>query len=108
MARIKKPKPHLGQHYIKAWREFRGLTQEQLGSRVDLSRTQLSRIENFEQPYSQPLLEALAHALMCEPADLIMRDPNSEVWSIMDTLRSVKPEDMPKVMEILEVFRKAS
>jgi hypothetical protein len=51
----------------------------------------LSQIERGEYAYNQDTLEALADALSCEPADLIMRNPADPEapWSIWERL---KPE----------------
>lgn len=72
------------------------------------SKSTLSRIENAQQPYSQPILEALAWALNCEPQDLIMRDPRSDAWSIWDTIQHLPEEDRAQVARIIGTFRKAS
>ena len=79
----------LKRHFLKEWREFRELDQEQAASRLDLSRTQLSKIENRRSPYSQGLLEAAAEAYNCTVADLLMRNPlNKDApWSLYETLR---------------------
>jgi transcriptional regulator with XRE-family HTH domain len=80
------------QIFVKQWREFRGLSQEQLASRIDdMSAAQLSRIENAKQPYTQDFLEAAAEALQTDVASLLMRDPSKEdpndpnsIWSLWD------------------------
>jgi transcriptional regulator with XRE-family HTH domain len=96
MAR-KPPKPR---HFIRSWRKHRGLTLEQLADRVDTTHASLSRIERGLQPYNQYMLEALADALRCEPADLIMRDPLQEdsIWSIWS---QVPPETRPVVVNMM-------
>ena len=38
----------------------------------------MSQLEGGFTSYTQPMLEALAEILQCEPADLITRAPNSE------------------------------
>lgn len=80
----------LGPNSIRAWREHRGLTLERLAERVDSTAATISRIERGQRPYSQPLLEALAEALGCEPSDLVMRQPRSkddiEIWSVIEGL----------------------
>lgn len=90
-------------HFIRQWREYRGLTQDQLAERLDTSKASISRIENFKQPYTQDLLEALADALMCEPADLIMRDPTREdaIWSIYDQLEPAQRNEAIDFMRYL-------
>lgn len=103
----------LRSHFIRAWREHRGLSQDKLVARVQervegFSKSTLSRIERAEQPYSQPILEAIAWALDCEPQDLLMRRPDSSFWSIMDTLQSVPPADQAQIVRIIETFKKVS
>lgn len=73
-------------HFIKEWREYRGLTQDQLAERLVMSKASLSRIENYLQPYTQDFLEACAAALLTEPASLIMRNPADQdsMWSIWE------------------------
>ncbi len=90
-------------HYIKEWRRYRGLTQEQLAARLDMDRTTVSKIEGGKQEYSQGFLEATALALRCEPADLIMRDPMqpSAIWSIWDSIPDI---EKPKAIAILSTL----
>jgi transcriptional regulator with XRE-family HTH domain len=72
--------------FIRQWREHRGYTQEQLADRLETSVASISRLESGTQPYTQDVLEALADALMTDPASLLMRDPSSPeaLWSIWD------------------------
>ncbi len=108
MAPVKKPKRALKRTFLKEWREYRQLTQEQAAERLNISRALLSKIENAKSPYSQGFLEAAAEAYVCEVADLIMRDPSSPVWSIYDTLRALPAEQQQHVEAIVKTFRKAS
>lgn len=75
-------------HYIKEWRKFRSLTQEQLAERIGIDKSYLSKIETGKRRYDQQFLEAAADALRCEPGDLIVRNPLDVdgVWSIWDQL----------------------
>jgi transcriptional regulator with XRE-family HTH domain len=90
-------------HFIREWRKYRGLTQEQLAGRLDVDRTTISKIESGKQEYSQHFLEVTAYALRCEPADLIMRDPTqpSAIWSIWD---SIPDAEKPKAIAILSTL----
>lgn len=108
MAPVPKPKRKLHRTFLREWREYRQLTQEQAADRLNISRTLLSKIENAKSPYSQGFMEAAAEAYQCEVPDLIMRDPSSAVWSIYDTLRSLPKEDQEQVERIVQTFRRAS
>jgi transcriptional regulator with XRE-family HTH domain len=78
MAPVKKNRPKLRRTFLRQWREFRGLNQEQAGERLDMDRSNLSRVERGEVPYSQGLLEAAAEAYDCEPWDLLNVNPLKE------------------------------
>lgn len=75
------------QHF-KAWRKYRGLTQEQLADRIGIARSYLTKIERGDRRWDQHFLEAAAYALRCEPVDLLVRDPTDPegLWSIYDSL----------------------
>lgn len=72
--------------FVKEWRQYRGLTQEQLAERVGMSKSNISQLEQARQGYSAEGLEALALALNCEPAHLLMVDPTRDdaMWSIWE------------------------
>jgi len=112
-ARTAPLKQQMRRTFIREWREYRSLSQDRLVERVrehaqGFSKSTLSRLENCKQAYTQFILEALALALDCTPADLIMRDPGSPVWSIMDTLTALPKAAQQQVAAIVETFKKAS
>jgi len=76
--------------FIKQWREFRDLTQDQLAERLETSKASISRIETGQQAYTQDFLEACAEALRTDPASLLMRNPEDgeAVWSIWDRAKT--------------------
>ncbi|MGE3419348.1 MAG: helix-turn-helix transcriptional regulator [Bradyrhizobium sp.] len=91
-------------HFIKEWREHRGLTQEQAAERVQLDRTTLGRIENRRIAYTQPILEALAEAYSCEPWDLLHRDPSKE-GHVVDFLAELQKASPVEQRELLGYWR---
>lgn len=108
MAPVAKPRRQLTRTFLKEWREYRDLTQEEAASRLNISRTLLSKIENAKSPYTQGFMEAAAEAYRCEVPDLIMRDPLSPIWSIYDTLKALPKADQEQVERIVKTFRRAS
>jgi transcriptional regulator with XRE-family HTH domain len=111
MARRKKlTQPGTVRHFIRQWRDHRGLTQERLADRVDLSVGAISQLENGIIPYTQATLEAIASALSCEPADLIMRDPTkqSAIWSIWDQATSAQRQQIEAVALALIMSKPAA
>lgn len=91
-------------HFIRQWRKFRGLTQEQLADRIGISRPQLSKVEKGARKYDQAFLEAAAEELRCDVADLLVRDPTAPegIWSIWDTLNPVERAQVVEVAKALK------
>jgi transcriptional regulator with XRE-family HTH domain len=108
MPPIPKPKRHRHRHFIAQWRKHRGLTQEQMAERIGMSRENYSKIERGLVPYNQDFLEAAAEALNCEPADLIMRDPASTLWSLVDALKGMGEAQQNQALAVIEALKKAS
>lgn len=73
-----------------------------------MTHANLSRIENGKTGYTQRTLEAIAHALLCEPADLIMRNPldKSAAWSILDQMKKADPETRARIAAVVEALSK--
>ena len=93
--------------FLRQWRKHRNLTQATLAERSGVSQGLISQLENNTTDYSGETLAALAFALNCDEADLIMRDPtDSEApWSIWETL---KPVEKRQAVEILKGLKRAS
>jgi len=52
-----------GENPIKVWREFRGLTQQQLANAIQISKPYLSQIETGKRTGTTDVLSAIAKAL---------------------------------------------
>lgn len=110
MAPVKKPKPILGAHHLKAWRDFRGVNQEDAAQAINVERGTLSKIENAKVPYQQQYVEGLARLYQCSPSDLIGADPNSVPQDSRAKLRSallaygVDSTDLNQVVDIIDTF----
>ena len=103
-----RPKTQRRRTFLREWREYRKLTQEQAAERIGVEQPTLSRIERGVSPYSQDFLEKAAYAYMCEPADLLMRNPldDDAVWSITDNLRQASPADQERAAAIIGALLK--
>lgn len=66
-------------HFIREWRKYRRLSQEQLAERAGLrTHSAISHLENGRSEYTQSSLEALASVLHCQPGELLDVDPMAE------------------------------
>ena len=52
-----------GKNPVKVWREYRGLTQQQLADSVEISKAYLSQIETGKRTGTTDVLSAIAKAL---------------------------------------------
>lgn len=97
--------------FIREWREHRDMTLETLAGRVGekiggMTHASLSRIERGLQPYSQPVLEAIAEELTNgDVASLLMRNPLDPegMWSIWE---HAKPGERRMIVDIAKTVVK--
>lgn len=69
-----------------------------------MDRTNLSKIERGLVPYDQALLERAADAYSCQPADLLMRDPKSPIWTLLDVVRDLTDAEQKQIAGIINGF----
>lgn len=93
--------------FIKEWRQFRRLTQQQLGDAIDKDASQISNIESGRSNYTQETLEAIADALDCEPADLLVRHPQDPdgIWAVWD---QAKAQERRTIVELARTILKTA
>lgn len=109
-------KPVYGRTYIKEWREKRGLSLRRLADRLEqtpggdllISHTSIGRIEKGQQPYSQPILEAIAEALGVSASMLLEVNPNidGDVIDITLRLKKASPELRQQAIDIIQALLK--
>lgn len=90
--------------FIKDWRKHRHLTQEQLGERLGLAQATVARIERGEINYTQPVLEALADALNCDPWVLIWRPPGAQD-KLRDVLAELDPDTQKRALTVIQALK---
>lgn len=103
MAKVKTNFKTKRKTYIREWRKFRGLILDQLAERVGVSTGNISQLERGNTSYTQPMLEALADALRCEPAELLMRDPKADE-GIMLVWSKIPENNKSTALQVLRAF----
>ncbi len=111
-------KPQYRRTYIKEWREKRGLSLRRLADRLEnspggdllISHTSIGRIEKGQQPYSQPILEALSAALGVPAWMLLEVNPEKDGDVIDITLRLNKapPELREQAISVINALLKSA
>jgi len=85
--------------FFHEWRMHSGLSQDKAVMKcaeyMQISKATISRLEKGTQAYTQDILEGLAHAYGCSPADLLVAPPSASgsilaIWDKMseDTRRT--------------------
>jgi transcriptional regulator with XRE-family HTH domain len=100
--RFKRP---LLRNFVKEWRLYRGLTQEQLADRAGMSVGNISQFERQLQGFSDEGLQALAEALQTEPGYLLMVNPKADepIWSIWE---KAKPAERQMIVDLAKTVVK--
>lgn len=101
MERIGAKKPE--RHFLREWREYKGLTQQQLANRLDTGKDQVSRFENYKRRMTLDAASAFASALGIDTL-AIFRDPAQP--SADELLRNATPEQRRQAFAILETLLK--
>lgn len=85
--------------FLKEWRKYRDMTQEQLAEAMGWAVSNVSQLEQGRQGYSQEGLEALAEVLRCDPGQLLTVDPTQDeaIWSIWEV---AKPGERKMIVNI--------
>lgn len=108
--RISPGTPEYVRTYIREWREDHNLSQDRLVERVrerveSFSKSSLSRLENGKQPYSQPILEAIAWALGREddPGALLRlpHSPENEIAAHIMRLDAAKRAQALRIIKAM-------
>ena len=63
-----------GENPIKVWREYRGLTQQQLADKAGISKPYLSQIETGKRTGTTEILSAIAKSLDVSLEEVIKRE----------------------------------
>lgn len=114
VSRLKKR--HMYQRtFIKEWREYRNLTQEQLADAVGAylverelaegyTHATIGRLENGLVRYTQPVMEAIADALRTNVASLITRNPKTDPEGMWELWDGANAADKAKIVEITKTI----
>lgn len=95
--------------YIRAWREKKGFTLDQMVGRlaeieVAMTGASLSRIERGKQPYSQDVIEAIAVALDVTVSQLVEHDPTKPPAQIIDFVRRLSEKEAQQAEAVLRAM----
>lgn len=89
---------------LKAWREFRELTQEKLAEKAGTTPGVISLLESGKRGLSLKWLLKFAPALRTTPGMILDHDPTSLDTSILEIWATLPAEARSQATEILQTF----
>jgi transcriptional regulator with XRE-family HTH domain len=93
-------------NHVRAWREFRHLTQEELADVVGCSAATIGHIETGARRLSDKWAHPIAKALNTSPGYLYDHDPNDIPTAVLDIWAAIPDEDRPRALAVLEAFKR--
>ncbi|WP_292085349.1 MULTISPECIES: helix-turn-helix domain-containing protein [unclassified Brevundimonas] len=101
----RKADPH-EQNHLRAWREFRHMTQDELAAAVDTNASVISLLESGARKLSPKWLRRLAPVLHTSPGYLLDHDPNDLPTAILDVWADIPVEQREQALKVLQSFRR--
>lgn len=89
---------------LRAWREWRKLTQEQLADAIDTTPAVVSLLESGKRRLSLKWLQRLAPALKTTPGFILDHTPEDLPTDILETWAEIPPEKQDQALAILKTF----
>lgn len=93
-----------GPNHLKAWRLFRGLTQEQLAELVETNANMIGYLESGERGLSAKWLRRLAPALDTTPGMLLDHDPRELDSDVIDIWAHADRRQKSQISEIAKTI----
>jgi transcriptional regulator with XRE-family HTH domain len=93
-----------GPNFLKAWREFRKLTQQDLADLVDTNANMIGYLESGERGLSAKWLRRLAPALDTTPGMLLDHDPRELDSDVIDIWAHADRRQKSQISEIAKTI----
>jgi transcriptional regulator with XRE-family HTH domain len=95
-----------GPNHLKAWRDYREMTQQGLAEAVGTSQHQIAYLEGGERALSAKWLRKLAPALKITPGFLLDHNPNDLPSDIIEMWTKADPRQRRQISAIAETILK--
>lgn len=89
-----------GPNNLKAWRDFRKMTQEALAASVGTTATVISMLESGDRGLSAKWLRKLAPALRTTPGHLLDHDPTTLPTDIVEIWINADPDQQRQLVDV--------
>jgi transcriptional regulator with XRE-family HTH domain len=92
-------------NFLRAWREYRRLTQSQLAEKIDTTGAVISLLESGDRRLSDKWLRRLAPALGIQLGWLLERSPEDIDNDVFDVWSEIPEGSRKQALDVLKAFR---
>lgn len=93
-----------GPNHLKAWRDYRKLTQAELAALVETNANMIGYLESGERGLSAKWLRRLADALKITPGHLLDHDPSQIPNDILEIWMNADPATQRQIAEVAKAL----
>lgn len=93
-------------HYLREWRHFRRMTQQELADEIGTSKTVISEMERGNLQLSPKWLRKMAPVLKTQPGYILDHDPNDLDSDIIDIWGRIDERDKEQALRVLRSFER--
>lgn len=93
-------------HFLREWRTFRHMTQQELAEAIGTSKTVISEMERGNLQLSPKWLRKMAPVLNTSPGYILDHDPEDLPTDVLDIWASIDERDRDQARRVLESFRR--
>lgn len=91
-------------NYLRDWREFRKMSQEELADKIGTTKAVISLLENEKRPLSSKWLRKLAVPLKTKPGHILDHDPHDLPSDVHDLWDDIPLELRAQAVRVLRTF----
>jgi transcriptional regulator with XRE-family HTH domain len=92
-------------NHLRAWREYRQMTQDELAEKIGTAGNVISLLESGGRRLSDKWLYKLAPALRTRPGFLLEFDPYSADLTVLETITDIPKNRQAEALRLLQVFK---
>lgn len=97
-----------GPNYLRAWREFRRFTQDDLAEKAGTTQGQIAHLEADRRELSAKWLRRLAPALGTTPGMLLDHDPNDLPTDVIEVWINATSEERRQLADMSRIIVKGT
>lgn len=95
-------------NHLRAWREYRRMTQTHLAEAIGTKGSVISLLESGDRRLSDKWLRRLAPALQTTPGHLLDHDPEDMPTDLLEIWAAIPEDRRAQAIQVLNTFRKSA